>query len=265
MNMKGNDKKKQDTINILWTGGWDSTFRILQLSDKDVVIQPFYLKDNRQSEEFELNAIKSITNEILSLKSTLCQINDIITLNTSDIEEDKQITDAYNQILEKSFFGSQYDWLARFAKKINNLELTIHKDDKAFDIIKMYGNIIEISDDVKGNYFKIDTSTSSKELIRLFENFHFPILNYSKLEMKKTAEINGYLHIMNKTWFCYRPVDGQPCGECNPCIYTIEEGLRYRFSKQAIKRYYRNKTISILKKSFLYKIARKLLKTIKSN
>ena len=29
-------------INVLWTGGLDSTFRILELSKADVEVQPYY-------------------------------------------------------------------------------------------------------------------------------------------------------------------------------------------------------------------------------
>jgi hypothetical protein len=240
-------------VNILWTGGWDSTFRIIQLSFKNVIIQPFYLKDNRKSEQFELQAIKSITKELRELPSTKSIINEVKTTNVVDIEEDIEITGAYQQLYQKSFFGSQYDWLARFAKTLNNLELTIHQDDKAFSLIQNYGKVNKIYNQERGEYYKIDPSSSSKELLKVFGNFDFPILEYSKMDMKKEAEKNGFIHLLNKTWFCHTPFNGQPCGICNPCIYTIEEGLVYRFDKSAIKRYKRNKLISPVKKSFLFK------------
>jgi len=69
---------KLERINIFWTGGWDSTFRMLQLAEKQVIIQPYYLKDNRKSEELELNTIKILTEEILKLNTTKCEINELI-------------------------------------------------------------------------------------------------------------------------------------------------------------------------------------------
>ena len=44
--------------------------------------------------------------------------------------------------------------------------------------------------------------------------------------MRTQARQAGFDEIMSLTWFCHRPRHGQPCGTCNPCIYTIEEGTR---------------------------------------
>ena len=68
-------------VYVLWTGGWDSTFRILQLqkkkSEEKIIIQPIYVSDDsRKSEIKEIEAIKKITtmtrnigsNELMDLK-----------------------------------------------------------------------------------------------------------------------------------------------------------------------------------------------------
>lgn len=48
-------------IKILWTGGWDSTFRIVELSRKEVTICPLYVIDNdRKSKNFEIKAMNKI-------------------------------------------------------------------------------------------------------------------------------------------------------------------------------------------------------------
>ena len=52
------ENKKE--FEVMWTGGFDSTFRICQLSRMDVVITPYYLCNNRPSEPNELNAINTI-------------------------------------------------------------------------------------------------------------------------------------------------------------------------------------------------------------
>ena len=124
---------KLKKINVFWTGGWDSTFRILQLADKEIIIQPYYLKDNRRkSEKLEINTIKLLTEEILKLKTTKCHINELISKNVSDIEKDNDITNSYKK-LTKEFksiskgqkLGTQYEWLARFSKNIDNLEFCL--------------------------------------------------------------------------------------------------------------------------------------------
>jgi hypothetical protein len=42
---------------------------------------------------------------------------------------------------------------------------------------------------------------------------------------------------MNKTIFCHRPINNQPCGECNPCEQAMNDGMKYRFSYSALYRY----------------------------
>ena len=247
------NNNKKVVVNVLWTGGWDSTFRILQLSTKDIIIQPFYLKDdNRKSQNFELNAIRSITEDIRNLASTQCTIRDVIFMNVSDINEDKDITQAYKNLAKKHRLGIQYEWLARYSKNINNLEIG-DENGRAIDsiilsAIKANGDIKRIVDDKKGEYYIIDKSVSSKDIIKVFGNYHYPILYYSKLEMKKEAEEKGFIDLMNKTWFCHTPIDNQPCGRCVPCVGTIKKGLEYRLSKAALGRYRRKKIIDPIKK-----------------
>lgn len=121
------------TVNVLWTGGWDSTFRILQLSTKEIIIQPYYLKDNRKSEKKELDTIYSLTKEIRSLASTRCILNELITMSVSDVDKDKDISQAYKEVCQmlkkfnKGHLGTQYEWLARFSKNMSHLELSIGK------------------------------------------------------------------------------------------------------------------------------------------
>lgn len=235
---------KLKQINILWTGGWDSTFRILQLSDKDVTIQPYYLRDNRKSEKIELNTIKIVTEDILKLATTKCKINKLISINVSDIENDNEITNAYNTIF-KEFksrsnglkLGSQYEWLARFSKNIDNLELGIEKGSKVIDLINMFGELEKNSCPIKGEYYSINKQNSSKDLIKVFNKYHYPLLDYSKLKMKQIAEEKGFIDVLNKTWFCHKPKNNNPCGGCNPCIQTIELGLAYRLDKKSLNRY----------------------------
>lgn len=52
----------KNIVTILWTGGWDSTFRLLCLAEnEDISIQPVYVIDeNRKSKEYELDAMNKI-------------------------------------------------------------------------------------------------------------------------------------------------------------------------------------------------------------
>lgn len=210
---------------------------MVQLSTRSVAIQPYYLMDNRNSENYELNAIRTISDLIRERSTTRCTLNDVITMKVEDVEQDKAISDAYNAMRTIMPFGSQYDWLARFSRGINDLELTIHEGDKALKVISAFGKVIPAHNDAEGDYFVLDQEVSTAEAQMVFGNFHFPLLEYSKMDMKKEAEDKDFGGIMDKTWFCYFPVNGEPCGACNPCVYTIDEGMRYRFNRDALRRY----------------------------
>jgi len=240
----------EQVVKVLWTGGWDSTFRIISLAEKNVIIEPYYLSDNRESEQNDLDAIAQITSDLISKDSTKCVIRPLKIIKSSQVEKDENITNSYQKILQKMYIGSQYDWLARFAKHNIGIELSIHKDDKACDVIKTLGSVKLVENNI-GNYYILDPSKSSDEVVQVFGNFHFPLLDLSKLDMKKEIDKLGYTEIMNKTWFCHSPINNEPCGLCNPCKYTIEEGMSFRLSPAGLRRY---------RYKFIYKKLRKLLK-----
>ena len=235
-------------MNILWTGGWDSTFRITQLAQRNVDIQPYYLLCGRNSEAYELNAISTITKLIRDKRSTTCTLHDIITVAIDQSDSDAEISESYNAMRRIKPFGIQYDWLARLAKDVKGLELAIHLDDKAVAVIKEFGNVAKRYHEDIGSYFVLDSERSTPDAQRVFGNFHFPLLEYTKIGMKKEAEEGGYIDLMNRTWFCYFPVDGEPCGICNPCVYSIEEGMGYRFNKVAMRKYRAKKNRELLRR-----------------
>jgi hypothetical protein len=224
-------------VNIFWTGGWDSTFRIVSLAGKEVIIRPYYIKDNRKSEWHELNAISIIRKELINRESTKCILNPVVVLKVSDIPEDPEITAAYNYFRQISHVGSQYEWLARFAKKKKGVELGIVKRGGVCNLIKTHGKIKQVKSSILGTNYLLDHSVSTREIITLFGNFQFPLMELSKAEMKKEAEYKGFIDIMNKTVFCHRPIDNKPCGECPPCHQAINEGMKYRLSDSALYRY----------------------------
>ncbi len=241
--MKSHDAsgfKERPLVNIFWTGGWDSTFRVASLARKEVIIQPYYLKDNRKSELHELNAINLITKELKSRSSTKGLIREVITMKTSEIEKDKEITKAWHSLSKKIHLGTQYDWLARFAKNKKGIELSIEKNAEdncaLIDLLKNYGKIKINTLDKIVSYYVLDSSESPEELIRLFGNFHFPLLNISKTDMRREAESSGYIDIMNMTWFCHTPVKDKPCGVCVPCKGAIKNGMSYRLNYGALTR-----------------------------
>lgn len=216
--------------NVLWTGGWDSTFRILDLVlIKGREVQPFYVLDNgRNSTSIELETMQNIRQMIKELKPGAEKlIKDHIFIKIDEIPVDDLITEKYQHLLSQSFLGSQYDWLGRYVKStgLNNLELCVHKDDKAEGFVKdEVHHVVDGNDD----FYKLNTNLKNPAL-SIFENYNFPLLQMTKVEMGEIAKKHNFSHIMEQTWFCFNPTkERKPCGLCNPCKYTREEGLGRR-------------------------------------
>lgn len=218
-----------EPVKILWTGGWDSTFQLLKLllSEKRRV-EPYYLIDeDRRSTGTELLAMKRIRLRIQELNEPVAAlILPTKFFSVSEIPTFTKITQAYEKIKLSRFIGGQYDWMARFCEDqgISGLQLCIHEDDKAAVVVLP---IVSAPQHNKLS-FKVDYRYSGTSEYSLFKYFEFPILKLTKTDMAQIIKEHGWGQIMEMTWFCHNPIKGKPCGRCNPCKYTIEEGLGWR-------------------------------------
>lgn len=207
---KTNDSSSNDVAHLLWTGGWDSTFRLLQLIyDENRKVQPHYIIRPQECTGKEIDTIHDISREILNSDPEIRKL--ILPVNYYDvekIEEDEEITKEYKRIAEKKYISLQYEILARYGKQIGNssLELSVLSSE-TFD------------------YFR---STST-----IFQYFEFPLLGLTKPEMAEIAEKKGWGKIMEMTWFCRRPHKGRPCGFCGPCTDAVIAGMGWRLPLKA--------------------------------
>lgn len=220
------------TVNLLWTGGWDSTFQLLRLLlIHGRHVNPFYLQDaTRPSTAIEIQTMDRIRDRLASVYPQTRQLLAPTRLfKVSELAEDHEINSAFRASVKQAFMGSQYAWLARFCRQqhITDMELCIHRDDKAHAAIEQY----VVEDVAPGGYrtYRFDPQYSHTGQYTLFGGFSFPLFEMSKLDMAAVNDERGWKDLMHMTWFCHRPgKDQQPCGRCNPCLYTIEEGLGWR-------------------------------------
>jgi hypothetical protein len=220
---------------LLWTGGWDSTFRLLQLLFVERrTVQPYYVIESlkrRPGIPAEMKAMHEIR-ELLQERNpqAAARLHATIECPLDDIVPDAGITRHYEQSLRHGFVGGQYEWLARFCAQrgIEDMELSIHRDDKARE------RLVELIDVAR---LRLDPRHAGDSRYELFKAFRFPLFDTSKKEMRTEARRAGLEAFMELTWFCHRPIQGEPCGVCNPCIYTIQEGLGDRLPPRGLQRY----------------------------
>ena len=231
-------------VNLLWTGGWDSTFRLLQLLLMHrLPVAPVYLKDpTRASTQTELQTMARIGEQLRhAYPHTRGLLQPLQTAAVADIARDAQIDAALREIRRRVFIGSQYAWLPAYCKHnaIADIELGVHVDDKVQALVRPYAMEFEHA----GGYrsIRVDPAHAETAEYRLFRYFSFPLFGIDKVEIGRQAEAEGWSDIMDMTWFCHTPVRDRPCGICAPCVYTIEEGLARRVpaSRRVLSFFYR--------------------------
>jgi len=117
------------------------------------------LDKKRKSSFIEIKLIEEITNDIIKINSK-CEILPLEVIDIDDVPIDNNITISFKNLYKKMYIGIQYDWLARFSKQIPGLELCIHKDDKAYEIIKAFGKVNLVDNGII-KYYILDRSNSS--------------------------------------------------------------------------------------------------------
>ncbi|UNK48718.1 hypothetical protein MNR01_13330 [Lysobacter sp. S4-A87] len=233
------------TVNLLWTGGWDSTFRLLQLLlTHRVPVAPYYLEDpTRASTQVELETMVCIGERLRAMyPHTRDLLGPIRVASVGDVVDDDEINAALREIRRRSFIGSQYAWLPAFCKHhaIGDMELGVHVDDKVQALVRPYAQQFDHPDGYSS--VRVDSRHADTAEYRLFRYFSFPLFAIDKVGIDRQAQAEGWGEIMDMTWFCHTPVRGRPCGTCAPCLYTIEEGLARRVpaSRRVISWFYRH-------------------------
>lgn len=234
----------RSSVHLLWTGGWDSTFRLLQLLLlHKVKVVPHYLKDpTRASTSIELGTMERICD---LLHSTYPHTRDLLQplriTSVANVAADAELDGALQEIRERVFIGSQYSWLPAYCKQsaIGEMELGVHVDDKVQAILGSFAMEFEHPGGFRS--VRVDPRHAGSAEYTLFRYFSFPLFGTDKVGIGRQAEAEGWSDIMDMTWFCHRPSRGRPCGICAPCLYTIEEGLAHRVppSRRVLSYFYR--------------------------
>lgn len=215
---------------ILWTGGWDSTFRVLDLLlVKNETVQPHYILDpQRKSTAMEIATMDQIRSEVIRRRpDAAARFKPTVLVDRNSIPADETITADYNRLRSRIHIGTQYDWLCRYARHsgVNGLELGMVKGGHFEQIIS---SDMAVVSDGADRYITVNNPPTVPEL-QIFLGMHFPVMFYSKLDMGELAKQNGFADLMEMTWFCHTPTpQGKPCGICEPCRIARKDGLGRR-------------------------------------
>jgi hypothetical protein len=197
--------KKTD---IFWTGGLDSTFRLVQLLTSDM-IQPHYILRSEDSTGNEIDAQiqirRMIVNQFPEVRSRFLPT---IYTNGDLIPSFEDINEQINELSKTIKVREQYKIMSNYCR--------------AFNIDQIEVSLIRLSGE-HGPSFENFNSPA-------FKSFFYPILEITKKELYKTAKKNHWNQILKQTSFCRRPRKKiRPCGLCGPCADAVESGMGFRF------------------------------------
>jgi hypothetical protein len=211
---------------VLWTGGWDSTFRVLYLVVVEKCpVQTCYIIDPfRWSLVHEFKAMSNIKR---ALKQKYPELSALLLptlyFDKTDVGENLHLSSCYEGLKER--LGGQYEWLSIWADQfgLSEIELVIERSDSVVGCRSVISNYL--SKDEKG-YRVIDAKFSGTPVYDLFHYFVFAITDIYKVDMRRIAAEHDFADILNLSWFCHRPTFfSKPCGTCNPCKNTYVKGL----------------------------------------
>lgn len=218
-------------VNLLWTSGWDSTFRLLELLVvQQRPVQPYYVIDRtRKSFTVELQTMEKLKKMTFSkFPHARKLLLPTIVQELEDISPNKELTECYTRLAARKRLGAQYEWLARFAKQagLTNLEMCLETRSPGF-FTSYVGPYMVQTPDGPSFTFRLGESPQDPD-VQHFKYFTFPITHLTKLDLQDLAQKHGFLDILNQTWFCHSPLGQKPCGTCRPCYTAVEEGMGRR-------------------------------------
>lgn len=230
------EKEKRTVRHVFWTGGLDSTYRVIDLlRTSEELVKPHYIIRHEESTGNEIDAMNNIrrgvTRKYPDLRPKLLPTTYINEDLIPHVEEVDVVVDKLRA--EMRGVHEQYQILAHYCKssKIEEIDLTYEREQG------------EPSPDNIGvsQYFGKTYP---------FDNFRNPHANITKKECYIKAKAEDWHDLLKLTSFCRRPKrNGKPCGTCGPCADVVKEGLGFRLPLSSrikarillpFRNYYRN-------------------------
>lgn len=200
---------------VLWTGGFDSTFRICHLLFVEGCdVQPIYILADRPNAGRELETMTKMRTAI-EARAQACLLPTEIHL-ASDYAVPSHLKALYDKIKTQAHVGTQYLWLASVAERRGwlGVELCMERYPGGASALQKLVFRNPPASELNGN-----------AEAQLFRYWSFPILHLSKQEMKDIALEHGYLDILMMRWFCHVPIGPYACGICRPCTIARRDGM----------------------------------------
>ena len=215
-------------FNLFWTGGFDSTFRLIELLHNPFAeVQPYYITCHTDIARVNMSAEMESHQKIVALipnhKELVGTLLPVKYIDISDIPKDSTVSNDYNEQCKNPLYldhSYQFDWMARLAKHIvPNIECGVQKDDPIIFIRnKKYSEFSCDTDDV----YHMIREKSKPKVFNVWGNLAYPLYNRTVKQIYHIFLEWGMEDIMKSIHTCYFPLK-EPCGVCGTCGSKITQ------------------------------------------
>jgi GNAT superfamily N-acetyltransferase len=235
-----------------WTGGYDSTFYVINSLLEGKIVQPIYIDDRvnhggyhsnplivqrgepnkypRKSTEIELERMDWLRNKIydrIPNSKELLLNTMVIDEPIKEDDEISRVVEKYNEWIPEKKYKNKYDensWLTVLTDVVLRFQKQF-KSEIIFPIEHIDGDWYEIIDCAieEGKFYSERLPEKYKDL-KVFGGFLYPSRHLTREDMLEMAEKMGFDELLYYTWTCWYPTDkGEPCGKCKICKERIIE------------------------------------------
>ena len=228
----------KERIELLWSGGWDSTFMLCKLAwENEAKIQPYYLDIDRPGRKEEHRAMRQIMAVLKTKKDLKGKILPVKVIPRKFFTPDEDVDRAWRKYRGEPYsIGSQQALLAEFAKKHKGICWGQER------YLETPGHMTRLLLDKGGMHFTEDgigyfvKEEADPDVYTLFGNLVCPVAKYSEPMMLEAIREHGYEDVFEHIHFCYYPIDGKPCGMCLPCQVKLRQKMDLLFTEEALAR-----------------------------
>ena len=226
-------------VKILWTGGWDSSYRVCHLAIvEQKIVAPIYFKSPwRHTTPLELEAIDrllaALQEQFPEARQRILPLQ-VFPMDREQDPRDPFIVDHY-ALQSVTRIGPQYALLARELHRLDlhGVEMCIHVGDHpgkgpVGKFTLLFQNRLERHVEHGVEYYQLAGPAGLDATARVFSRLRFPLHNVTKTQTRDLARLHGFERLLHLTWFCYHPRSGRPCGVCNPCLQAIADDFGWR-------------------------------------
>lgn len=235
----------EEEIAVFWTGGWDSTTRVVDLVvHYGCPVQPIYVIDrSRRSWSIEVERMERIRDHLSTKYPERAHL--LLPTNfidRSELETSDLVNHPYLKLASKTGTSTQYAYLSKVSEITGypKIEVAIHSEDDASTYEVLRERVKEVRLECGATTYEMDPwepSTQMEHAMKVFETYRLPYMFTHPDKLASMTADHGLNSLLSLTFTCRIPLRGEPCGVCETCRYAIRSGKTDHFPSSALLRY----------------------------